>query len=246
MTGVHYEVAGGGVPLVLLHGIGSNSRSWYRQVAGLSDEFRVVAWDAPGFGKSADPNEPAPSIGFYVAALRSLLVSLSVDAAIVVGHSFGGIVAQEFYRSYPRCVRSLILADTTQGGAQHLEERLRMIRSMTPAELARSRAPRLLSKNAGPELVAEAIARMSEVRGPGYEFAALAMASADTRGVLDEIDVPLQMIWGVDDEITPVWEKWPPRAHVELIPDAGHLCYIEQPERFNALVRCAARRRAAV
>lgn len=236
MPALHYEVAGSGVPLVLLHGIGSNSRSWHRQLAVLSQQYKVVAWDAPGFGRSTDPSADTPSIRYYADALYDLFDSAGLDSAIVLGHSLGGIIAQEFYRAYPDRVRSLILADTTQGGARNLEERLRMIRTMTPAQLARERAPHLLSRNAPPELVEEAIGIMSEVRRPGYEFAAIAMSQADTRGVLDGIRVPLLMIWGAEDEITPMWPQWPPGARVEVIPNAGHLCYIEQPDRFNSIV----------
>ena len=77
---------------------------------------------------------------------------------------------------------------------------------------------------------------MSEVRRPGYEFAAIAMTNADLRGVLDEIHVPLLMIWGAEDEITPHWREWPKKARVEIIPNAGHLCYAEQPEIFNSMM----------
>ena len=52
---IYYETAGEGLPLILLHGIGSNSRSWRRQLEGLSSGFKVVAWDAPGYGRSSDP-----------------------------------------------------------------------------------------------------------------------------------------------------------------------------------------------
>lgn len=234
---IHYEAAGHGIPLVLLHGIGSNSRSWSRQLAALATDFRVIAWDAPGFGKSEDPKADTPSIRYYADSLRSLFDAAQLKNAIVLGHSLGGLIAQEFYRCYPDRVQSLILADTTQGGARHLEQRLHMIRTLTPAALARERAPHLLSKTAPQELIDEAVEIMAEVRRPGYEFAALAMAQSDLRGVLDDIRIPLLMIWGAEDEITPLWQGWPSRARLEVIPNAGHLCYIEQPERFNSIVR---------
>jgi pimeloyl-ACP methyl ester carboxylesterase len=71
------------------------------------------------------------------------------------------------------------------------------------------------------------------VRPAGYEFAAIAMANADTRDVLANLPVPALLIWGAEDEITPLWQN----AHAEIIPRAGHLCYMEQPELFNAAVR---------
>jgi pimeloyl-ACP methyl ester carboxylesterase len=107
---------------------------------------------------------------------------------------------------------------------------------MTPLELAKERGPNLLSGNAPRELIEEAVAIMAEVRRPGYEFAAIAISQADTRGVLENIQIPLLMIWGEDDQITPQWNDWPESARVEIIPNAGHLCYIEQPETFNQIV----------
>ncbi len=233
---VHYEIAGSGFPIVLLHGIGSNSRSWRRQIAAFSARYRVIAWDAPGFGKSEDLPEQEPSIRAFADRLKTLLDRLDVESAVIIGHSLGGLIAQEFYRAYPAAVHALILADTTQGRSGSLEDRLRMIRTMSPQDLARARAPKLLSKGASRQLVDEAIAIMSEVRRSGYEFAAIAIANADLRGVLDNCAVPLLMIWGDEDEITPQWSSWPRAARVEVIPNAGHLCYAEQPEIFNALV----------
>jgi len=78
---------------------------------------------------------------------------------------------------------------------------------------------------------------MSEVRPLGYEFAARALADADTREVLGNLRIPTLLIWGAQDEITPLWDEVPAGARLEVIPNAGHLCYAEQPERFNTVVR---------
>ena len=235
---MHYEIAGSGFPLVLLHGIGSNARSWHRQIAAFAAGFRVIAWDAPGFGKSPDLPPQEPSIRAFALSLRELLDSAGVKSAVVLGHSLGGIIAQQFYGDYPEYVAALILADTTQGGSANLSERLRMIRTMTPRALAEQRGPKLLSPQAAPELVQETIDIMSQVRRPGYEFAAIAMANSDLKGILDHIRIPLLMIWGANDTITPRWERWPDGAALEIIPDAGHLCYAEQPDLFyQAVIR---------
>jgi pimeloyl-ACP methyl ester carboxylesterase len=77
---------------------------------------------------------------------------------------------------------------------------------------------------------------MSEVRAAGYEFTAIALAESDTRDVIDNLHVPTLLIWGSEDEITPVWDEVPGGVELKIIPDAGHLCYIEQPEQFNEIV----------
>jgi pimeloyl-ACP methyl ester carboxylesterase len=236
---IHYEAAGEGSPLVLLHGIGSNSRSWRRQLDGLSGDFNVVAWDAPGYGRSSDP--PAgvkPSMGFYADCLHRFLELLGLERIFLLGHSLGGVVALEFYRRYSASVRALILADTRCSGSKAgLQERLALIRSMTPAQLAVIRARKLLSRTAPPEVVDEVVSIMSEVRPPGYEFAAVALAESDMNDVLRDLRVPTLLIWGAEDEITPVWEEIPPSIPVEIIRDAGHLCYLERPDKFNRAVR---------
>ncbi len=234
--GIHYETAGDGAPVVLLHGIGSNSRSWRRQLAALAGGFKVIAWDAPGYGRSSDP-AGKPSMRFYAECLHGLLDSLSCRSVFLLGHSTGGVIAQEFYRLYPERVRALILSDTRYMGSNAtLAERLRMIRTMTPAQVAAERAPKLLSKSASTELIREAESIMSEVRRPGYEFAAIALAESDTRDVLRSLRVPALLIWGAEDEITPLWQERPGAARLEVIAGAGHLCYAEKPEEFNTIV----------
>ena len=236
-TTVHYETAGDGFPLVLLHGIGSNSQSWRRQLAALSGDFKVIAWDAPGYGRSSDP-AGKPSMRFYADCLKTFLDAIGLNRILLLGHSTGGVIAQEFYRMFPDFVRALILADTRcVGSPTVLEQRLNSIRTMTPAQLAEERAPKLLSRKAPPELIAEVASIMSEVRPSGYEFAAIALAESDTRDVVRNLNVPTLLIWGAEDEITPLWDEVPGGALLKIIPDAGHLCYIEQPDRFNAIVK---------
>jgi pimeloyl-ACP methyl ester carboxylesterase len=236
-TTIHYETAGEGLPLVLLHGIGSNSRSWRRQLEALSAGFQVIAWDAPGYGQSSDPTGK-PSMRFYADSLRGLLDTLGLRRIFLLGHSTGGVIAQEFCRANSDYVRALILADTRYVGSQGtLQGRLNMIRTMTPAQLAAERAPKLLSPAAPADLVREATSIMAEVRPAGYEFAAIALAESDTRDVLRRLHVPMLLIWGSEDEITPLWEEVPQGARLEIIPGAGHLCYMEQPESFNNIVR---------
>jgi pimeloyl-ACP methyl ester carboxylesterase len=234
---LHYETAGDGFPLVLLHGIGSNSRSWRRQLAALSTDFKVIAWDAPGYGRSSDPSGK-PSMSFYADCLRRFLDAIGLNRIFLLGHSTGGVVAQEFYRKCPDFVRALILADTRCVGSPNvLEQRLNSIRTMTPLQLAQERGPKLLSPKASPDLVQEVVSIMSEVRSAGYEFAAIALAESDTRDVVRNLRVPTLLIWGAEDEITPVWDEVPTDALSKIIPDAGHLCYIEQPDRFNEIVK---------
>jgi pimeloyl-ACP methyl ester carboxylesterase len=245
---VAYERAGSGPPLVLLHGIGSNKRSWRYQLAQLSDEFTVVAWDAPGFGGSSDP--PAgTTMDDQAAYLDGLLDNLGFDQAHICGLSWGGLLAQVYYRHYPQRVQSLVLADTFSGGRsrseearqQNLQMRLRMAEE-DPIEMSRKRAPALLSPNAPAQLVDEVASIAAERHAEGYRIAAIASSEADTRDVHPTIRVPTLVIWGEFDGVTSREEAELMRDHIPdaqlvVIQGAGHVSNQEQPAQFNDAVR---------
>ena len=175
---------------------------------------------------------------FYADRLLGLIDSLGLDKIFLLGHSTGGVIAQEFYRAHPDRIRALILSDTRfVGSTEGLNERLKAIRTMSPVALAMERGPKLLTRNAPRDLVREVISIMSQIRRPGYEFAAIALAESDTRDVIRNLAVPTLLIWGSEDEITPLWTEVPAGVELKIIPDAGHLCYIEQPEQFNDIVK---------
>ncbi len=245
-----YEVVGEGEPVVFLHGIGSNSRSWRRQLEDFSDRFMAVAWDAPGYGGSIDPDH-SWQMEDYAAALNTFLDDLQLDRIHLVGLSMGGVIAAEFCRLHQDRLRSLVLADTHRGGAakeppeaqdRALEDRLTAFLVKSREEFARERVPRLLSPAASPHLIEDAVEIMKEVRSPGYEIAARALANSDVRDVLPKIHVPTLVACGEADIVCPPEEAERiaaaiPAARLEIIPNAGHLSNQERPTEFSDMVR---------
>ena len=118
---VAYRSAGQGHALVLLHGFLCDSRCWRRQLENLSDQFTVVAWDAPGAGSSSDPPDPF-TITDWSNCLAEFLDVVGIAQAHVLGLSWGGVLAQEFYRLYSTRILGLILADTYAGWKGSLPE----------------------------------------------------------------------------------------------------------------------------
>ena len=117
---MYYEEHGvpDGPPLVLLHGVLGDSRDWRRQLEGLSDEFTVVAWDAPGCGESSDPDPPETfGADVYADCLAEFIEALEVERPHVLGLSWGGGLALELYRRRPDLPRSLVLASAYAGWA---------------------------------------------------------------------------------------------------------------------------------
>src|ERR1043166_3168999 len=87
--------------LVLLHGVGANAMHWRYQLAGLSDAFRVVAWNAPGYILSDGFKTEWPTCKDYADALADFLGAVNIDRVNLVGNSFGSRVAQCFAIHYP-------------------------------------------------------------------------------------------------------------------------------------------------
>lgn len=256
---IAYERAGEGPPLVFVHGAAEDGRVWRPQLAGLADEFTVVAWDEPGAGHSSDV--PA---GFgltdYAHCLAALIRALAFDPAHVAGLSWGGTLVQELYRHHPELVATLILVDTYAGWKGSLPEeevqsRVEGARQMlaAPAEEFDATLPGLFAGDPPAEFVPLLEQIAAGVRRQSLRVQLALMAEADQRDLLPRIAVPTLLIWGELDARSPLsvarqFEDAIPNAKLVVIPDAGHVSNLEQPEQFNNVVRefCRAHSRTSV
>ena len=244
---VAWREAGAGPALVLLHGIGSGSQSWRAQLAAFSASYRVIAWDAPGYGGSDPlPGDDPPAIN-YASALQGLLAELGVSRAHIVGHSLGAIMAASFCRIFGAAVATVTLADPASGyGAaddqlrqERLDARLHLIDGLGPEGMARERAHVLLS----PEPPSEALALVKEVmRGlnpHGYRQATRLLCFGDIFADLPYIAAPALVMCGSADTVTPEEGCREVAAAIagatyRTLPGLGHASYVEGPELFNA------------
>jgi pimeloyl-ACP methyl ester carboxylesterase len=96
--------------IVLLHGMGSSSAGYRAQLAALSKNHRVIAWDAPGYGQSSPFAINAPAATDYADALADLMSALGIARATVVGSSWGSVIATTFAARYPLATRALVLS----------------------------------------------------------------------------------------------------------------------------------------
>jgi len=247
---IDYEREGIGPPLVLLHGgFGFDSRSWRRQIDALSDEYTVVAWDAPGCGRSSDP----PStfrLPDYADCLARFIETLGLSRPHVLGLSFGGALAIQLFGRHPAVSRTLILAGAYAGWAGSLPpaevdrrvSRLAADMQRPPDEWIPSYLPGLLTEAAPPEMVEEVKSLMSAVRPAANETMLHAMAEADLTDVLPRVDVPTLLLYGEKDvrsptEVGRALHHGIPGSRLVILPGIGHLSSVEGAEQFNREVR---------
>ncbi|MCZ8146705.1 MAG: alpha/beta fold hydrolase, partial [Roseomonas sp.] len=149
-----------GLPVLLLHGIGSNATGWRYVLDDLGATRRVIAWNAPGYWLSDGFVNEAPRIEDYADVAAALLAALGVARAHVVGSSFGGLIAAGLAARHAGCVGSLTLLGASAGfraksaeeRAQRLAMRAESIREGGLA-LAAGRWQRLVAADSAPEIV---------------------------------------------------------------------------------------------
>ena len=245
-----YRRAGQGPPLLLLHGAYEDGRAWKRQLDALSDEFTVVAWDAPGCGASDDPPSTF-SAADYADCVHGFIEALGLSRAHVLGLSWGSMLALALYERHPSAATSLVLASAYAGWAGSLpaeEVQRRMRQVLREVELPAGAfipdwIPTLLTPSAPPELVDEVAALMAEFHPAGMRQAALCMGDMDYRGVLPTIAVPTLLLYGDADVRSPASTVGKdlhdriPGSTLVVIPGAPHLANVEAPDAFNAAVR---------
>jgi 3-oxoadipate enol-lactonase len=241
------RTSGTGPVVLLLHGIGGSAASFAEQ-QGRLDGFTTVAWDAPGYGASADPAGPdadAEPADRYARAAVDLLHGLGHEQAHVAGVSWGGVIATRMALRYPDTVLSLTLADSSRGSGRTPDGRAAMLRRIDelaaqgPAAFAAARGRNLLAPNAPAALAERVIALMAQVRLPGYRGAAEMMAATDHSAVLGNISVPALVLVGEHDRVTGVPESEAlaagiPGARFTVLPGGGHAVNQENPAAFNA------------
>lgn len=229
--------------VVLIHAVGLDLTYWDRQIEALTAYYRVVALDLPGHGRSARASH-AGSITDLARVVASVIDDLSHTPVHVVGHSFGGMIAQELALSYPDRVRSLTLAATAAGFSDEVREYLRSQSAAVRNQGVAAALPSLplsLSANTRqtrPDLLDRLIKTMLAMDAETYAAAWTEIANFDSSGQLGRIRCPTLVLVGEEDRNTPpdastVLARAIPDAAMVIIPGASHMLPMEAPDRFN-------------
>jgi pimeloyl-ACP methyl ester carboxylesterase len=249
MTTPNFTVLGAGPTVLMLHGIGGGHLYFAPQVETLaSSGYRAVAWDMPGYGHSA-PIEPYTFKGLAESCIR-LIESLKCDNVTLVGHSMGGMVAQEVIARRPDLVSKLVLCGTSASFGkpdgdwqrEFIAQRTAPLDAgKTMAELAEVLVPQMIGPGSLPEGVKLAIHCMSLVPAATYRRALEALVTFDRRANLPRIDVPTLLVAGEHDRNAPpaVMKKMAeaiPRGSYLEMKGIGHLQNLEGPDDFDGLL----------
>lgn len=232
--------------LVFLHGIGGNQSAFDDQLRTTGGDWRAVAWDMPGYG--ASPALPEMTFPALADSLAGLLDHLDVERAVVVGHSMGGMVAQELAARHPSRLAGLVLYATTPmfGSAdgtfqqRFLAERLAPLeRGRAPADLAPDLVAGMLSAATPAAARARAVDSMAAVSAEAYRSALRCLVTFDRRADLERITCPTLLLAAELDALAPprTMARMAERisgARYECLAGVGHLAHIEAPERFDA------------
>lgn len=237
--------AGEGPPLVLVHGYLGGSAQWEAEIAQFRDRFDVIAPDLPGFGDAAD-RPGCANIAEMADSVLSLLDALDIADFILLGHSMGGMIAQEIAAKAGPRISKLVLYGTGPLGL--MPDRFEPIK-LSRERLATDGVEKTIERigatwfrkgdvAAGFPLVREIGARAD----PQAALLALdAMAEWDGRPKLKSLEMPTLVVWGHDDrsyrwpQVEALW-KTLPNATLSVIPGASHAAHLEKPKLFHAVI----------
>ena len=246
MTGVpDCAVAGDGEVLLFLHGVGGGARCWEPQLAHYSDRYLAAAWDMPGYGNSVLNGRM--TFPLLSDALLALFDARGWERAHLVGHSMGGMVAQEFAADHQDRLHSLALSGTSPAFGRpdgefqkkFVADRLAPLAAGASMEdLARELVRDMMSPDADPDGRAIAYACMAEVSPDAYRAAIECIVGFDRRADLARIRVPALALAGGEDVNAPaaMMEKMAariPSCRYVCLEGLGHLANLEDPAAFN-------------
>jgi pimeloyl-ACP methyl ester carboxylesterase len=247
---VSYREVGSGTPVVILHGLGGRSDSWAPQYEALSDSYRVIGWDAPGYNGSSEMPENEPSIRDYTIVAKRFLDAMGLDRFHLVGHSVGTCLSALFHKAHPEQLISLTLAEAVIGNGLDPKEkqdaaiaaRAKDFAELGPEEVAKKKTPNSLSPNADPTAIAAAVEFAAKVKAPGHLKLAGALIRCNIFDFISPLACPGMIIAGSDDRSAPpefvkqIADAYPGINH-QIIDGIGHQIAFEKPEKFVNLLR---------
>jgi 3-oxoadipate enol-lactonase len=237
-----------GRPLVFLHGFPFNRSAWHMQTEAFRQSHRVIAPDLRGFGNSATLPGPT-TMADYAGDVYTLLQEFTTGPVVLVGHSMGGYVALAFASDFPEMLRGLVLVSTRAGSdsveaAAGRRATAGKVRDQGVDEIIETMSTKMLAPGNQHTGLADGVRGLMASTKPEVMIAALLGMAArpDATPELPQIAVPTLIITGADDTVVLPEESEKlahgiPGSQLRVIPHAGHLVFLEQPEEFNRVLK---------
>jgi len=225
------EFGSAGTPILLVHGLSGSSRWWYRNVAGLAEEHRVVIPDLIGFGRTRRPRLRLPTLDAVAEVFVGWMDALELERPHLVGHSMGGQMAIHLAANHPDRVDRLVLVDAAG-----------IPRPLAPAKLLRFAAEVAPLWRWGDPRFLPVIARDALRAGPWTIAQAIAhILRDDVRPLLPRIQAPTLIVWGERDTLVPLSNSWDmrqaiPDSQLAVLRGASHNPMVDRPADFNRLL----------
>jgi len=240
---LYYTGEGNGPVILLIHSLGANSYMWRPIMEKLKDDYCCIAVDCRGHGKSS--YNGTFTVADVAADMNAVLDQLEIKRAHIVGISMGGPIVLEMYASRPGRIASLTIADGFYDNRATATERMAETEQQMQGktmlafghEYAKSRLMPATPKAAYDEL-AEAVAMVTPT---AYMDTVRAISTVGFQGLLAAVSVPTLITFG-DQERPPLQQQGRqmheviPGSELTIIPGAGHLAAVDQPDAFAKLI----------
>jgi 3-oxoadipate enol-lactonase len=243
---IYYELAGEGIPLVFVHGLGGTGNVWHGQRVVLSKFFKVLTLDLPGAGRS-DRSEKHYSMSRWVEQIIGLADAAGLKEFVLVGHSMTTVLAQNFAARYANRLAGLVLCgpltELPPTGKDAFQKRAEVVQQdgmIAVADTVLAGALTVATRE-GNAMLAGLYREMLLANDPrcyAGHCQALREASATTDQA--KIQCPTLLLVGDQDTVTPlancraIAAAIPGGATIRIIPATAHLTMAERPELFNA------------
>ncbi|MFV9483940.1 alpha/beta fold hydrolase [Christiangramia sp. ASW11-125] len=263
-TIAYADEGNGDKTLVFVHGLSSNLDSWKKNLQGLTRDYRCIAIDLPGYGKSSR-SKTDYSLAEYAKVLNDLVDKMELSNVVLIGHSMGGQIAMHSVLEYPQTYEKLILI-APAGIETFTEQEAAVMKSAyTPAMVVNTSDEQILANyklnfysfpDEAQSMVDDRIAMKEAEDFPDYAETVVnnihAMLEEPVIDEIQNIKIPVLMIFGKDDMLIPNKYFHPSESieglietseekfqhlEVEVIDEAGHFVNFEKAEAVNAQIK---------
>ncbi len=244
---IYYEITGKGDPILFLHGLGSSTRDWEKQVSEFSKVNQVITTDFRGHGRSAKPSGPY-SIELFANDIATFLRSILTTPAHIVGLSMGGAVSFHLAIDHPDVVKSITISNMsaampvkTLAQKKRYYARVFMVKFLGTKKMGRIIASNVFPKEDQQNLRYLLEKRWAENPRKPYLSALHALKNWNIMDRLNSIKCPVFVIHSEND-YSPLAHKKEytamiPNATLVQIPDSGHIVNMEKPNQYNKVLK---------